>query len=263
MSETLQESTRRYIDAMRSAAVHTELANLLLRMDPKVVSEATLSRVLRHTQMGAGFAMLSADRSDRVVLKDPNNPTQQETEALRAANNIASTQLRTKLIDLGYPGFIPVRGAFAETNRDTGEVMVVSEQSYFVPNVTWKDAEAIAELAFSEPFRQQAILWGSPQAGIYEVRSDGTRQKIGDELTPDSLSQAYTQLKPTTPPKIAAGRTPRAPATKLAARFREPAMAGAHESQRTGFLGLLYEASSIGDRVAWLRDLHRAYSATS
>ena len=245
--EEMVERMRR----LHNEALGVETRRFLRLAGPRAVTEATFSRLLQHTNSHVGYMILSADRADRVPIENAAALTPRERDLLAAANNATQSLLREKLRALGF-SYIPVRGASEETHPKTGDKSVVSEQSFFIPNVPADRVQELAALAFSPPFNQDSILRGDPVEGIVYLKRDGTREKIGSYMDVDSIAQYFTQIKPTTTSKVGIGKTPRSLAPRLTAKMR----AGEAQSGST-FLGLLYEASNLLDRDCWFQEIAR------
>ena len=147
------------------------IADLIDRLPTGSVSEASLSRVLAHTQ--GTFAILSAYRGERSA-RD---------------NKSAQTRLLGDLKSL-QRGAIKISGLFRETRPD-GSTELVSEPSLVVPNI---DAETASRLG--KKYGQEAVLWGGDEAGgVFLLWQDGRREWIGKRLTLKIASDIFSRLK--------------------------------------------------------------------
>lgn len=251
----------KYVQVLQGVAVSCELAEVLDRLPAHLVTEATLNRLLQHVNQGSGFAILSADRGDRVEFADKDHPTPEELKELAAANNRARVKL-SQFLRVRFPGFIAVRGGWAETRPEerkltakqkraakgrSGAREFVTEQSYFLPNIDYKTAKFLASWLGDE-FQQDGIVWGDAAQGIFVLYKNGTEEHIGDYGAPGIFDQAYTQLK-ADPRAGDSGKFPRA-ADASRFSFRPRA-----EGSGWRFAGLLLEAGSLLEKQRNLSEL--------
>jgi len=151
--------------------------DLLERYGAKALTEASLSRIVRHAKAADGFAILSADRHERTP----------------AENKEARKRLEQQVRSLGK-GFIRVRGGYVEkADNDDEEGKPVYEESLFVPDVDTKLGQKLAQIAGAQ-YGQEAILWGDGER-VYVMYGSG---RVGDSLgrlSLNTLSQYFTEWR--------------------------------------------------------------------
>lgn len=175
-----QSIARNHLTKVRAAAlggkhVMSESVNDAVSMlPPYVLTEMSLSRIVRHTQEGKGYVIMSADRSERS----------------RGQNAGHRKQLTAHLRKQGY-GYTHVRGGYIEQTANGPKP--VYEHSIMVHNVSRKGAKKIAKYAYQH-HRQEAVLHVHPAKGAnLHYGATGKHEKVGDHITTGNVPHYFTE----------------------------------------------------------------------
>ena len=147
------------------------LVELYEKLSREQITEASLSRIFRHVDVGEGFAIISASRLG-------NTPQEDSKNYGRLRQDVRS----------GNFGYIQLVGGWVETLPD-GSKEPVEQMSIFVPKMPAEEA-----LKLGIKYGQEAVVHGDSE-GISLLWADGTVEKIGDRLTVDVVGDAYSKLK--------------------------------------------------------------------
>lgn len=178
------------------------------------LSEASLGRMLQHIESGQSWGFISAARHEQ-------SPRERNRSTQSLASDIRS---------LGY-GFNKVEGGWEEKNMDTGEKVLVTEPSFFIPEITRPELMKLAS-----KYNQEAVVYGEPDP---EVRSASLhRRSAGPQIllieppnkviemlgpnnrrsfNPHDISTAFTKVKGKT---FTLGESVAIPLNKKAAELR-------------------------------------------
>lgn len=147
------------------------LRELYEKLSRGQITEASLSRIFHHVDVGEGFALLSAGRSEN-----------------SSAENSKNHGLLRQDIRSGGFGYIQTVGHWTET-LDDGTKEPVEEMSIFVPKMPPEEA-----LKLGEKYGQEAVIYGD-ETGIYYLWVGGEKEKIGDRMSVKVVNDAYSKLK--------------------------------------------------------------------
>jgi len=131
------------------------------------ITEASLSRILHHTEEGQ-WAILTSWR-------DELTPEQNKSNFIEFKQAIRSLNL----------GFIPLRGKWRD--EATGEI--VSEPSVFVIGMKPQDAHRIGN-----KYNQDAVLVGSP-GEVQLIFKSGGKEKIGSKFSAKDANNIFSEWK--------------------------------------------------------------------
>ena len=141
------------------------------------LDEMSIGRIYHHTTTGTGYAIMSADRSERT-------PEQ---------NKVHRKALLKHLREQGH-GVYPCEGRVYGTDSN-GTTERVYEHSTMVHNVDKNQAADLARHAY-EHHNQEAVLHVHPKEGPHLVYGEtGKREKVGDEMTTHPAGAFFTQYK--------------------------------------------------------------------
>lgn len=170
---------------MTDTAYMTDL-EMIESIPGPILTEASLSRVLRQVQSGEGFLILSAYRSDR-------------DEDDRNANRRMNADLRAKMAQIirsrGF-GYSRVLGSWLETRtaKDGSKYQErVSEPSFFIVGISEREARELTEIAFRKPYDQEAVVFGIGGENVNLWNRDEPDAKLGPP-TVSRLATLYTAV---------------------------------------------------------------------
>lgn len=150
------------------------LTDRLALQDGNVLDEMSMSRILSHTTKGNGYAILSADRSER----SPKENAQHRAEVEKHLRSIGK-------------GFTKVKGGYVE--KTAGGNRPVYEHSYMVHNVNHKEAANLAR-HMADKHQQDAVLHVHPHAGAnLHYGKEGKTEHVGDSFTASAHQQYFTE----------------------------------------------------------------------
>ena len=122
----------------------------------KVLSESSWSRIIQHVEGDKDFAVISAYQHESGKGKKENKLEEEENIARHRA-------LKEDIKKLKY-GYIEQDSGYTYTNKKTGESESRQEMSFFVPNMNYDDAMALAE-----KYKQESILVKNKDKGFVLV----------------------------------------------------------------------------------------------
>lgn len=147
------------------------LNELWATLPRRLISEATLARLLRRVAHDQGFALVAAYKTTT----DRSKGEQAKDWRTNAENAQANMELSRYLTQVLGKSVIGVGGGWTPTDKETGKPMgepAVPEPSFFVIDISRAEAKDLARHA-REKFNQWSIIWGSVEDGIWEFGGDG------------------------------------------------------------------------------------------
>lgn len=163
---------------MTQGTTSRDLGFLREHLPKRVITEATLSRLLHHMsdENSEGFALLTTDRSER---------NRDENRAMR--KQFVGEHLKPM-------SFVRVRGGYVET-QDDGSKVQVEEHSFFVPNISRGQAKQLAQVVTAEPYNQESIIWGEPEGDVFLIKGDGSEMKVGTGVSMNNIGEYWTRIR--------------------------------------------------------------------
>lgn len=159
-------------------------------MKASTMTEASISRLMRHGQEGPGFVVVSSDRptkEDLMKLGKSEEEAEEKAERTPEENNKFYKKLKNILSAKGL-GYVPVHGGY----RDK-EGVTVFEQAAFIPQVTEEQAMALAKFLAREPWNQESVMYGGPK-GVFLIFGDGGRLELGP-FRPEHVGDYFTEWR--------------------------------------------------------------------
>lgn len=137
----------------------------------RLISEATLARLLRRVAHDQGFALVTAYKTMADRSKGEHG-VDWRTNDENAQSNLELSRYLTGRLGKSVIG---VGGGWSPADPQTGKPLgelAVAEPSFFVIGIGRQEAEDLARYA-REHFNQNSIIWGSVEDGIWEFDGDG------------------------------------------------------------------------------------------
>lgn len=146
----------------------------------KILDEASLNRIRSHLNDNE-ICFISVNRNE-------NTPEE---------NNKLTKQLEIDIKKLGY-GFIDIKGAYIETDINSGEKKQVIEKSFFVINTNFKGTKKFSNEMFTlaKKYNQETILLKDSLHPAAWYAPDGTQISAEKtKLTTKDLESGYSSFK--------------------------------------------------------------------